>query len=146
MKFYTLNGIIEREPEFIKTKKFVIIYLEHDKTIITTADSKLLCFNDNGYATSISVSNLRPDMYVTKVTYIPKNRQNYTIDRVIVGERILDIIEKTNSLEVELLKVPQNTILESGHVITGYTKNKLKYNRYNNVEKNEVDKLLEFLI
>lgn len=135
MKFYTLNGIVEKEPQIIKTKKFVIIYLENDITIVTTADSKLMCFAEHGYATNIAVSELKPDMYVTKVTYVPKHRRHYVIDRVIVGEKILDIIEKTSSLEVEMLKVPQNTILESGHIITGFTKNKLKYNRQNVIEK-----------
>ncbi|MEM0325152.1 MAG: hypothetical protein QXW35_04575 [Candidatus Aenigmatarchaeota archaeon] len=146
MKFYTLNGIVNKEPEIIKTKNFVIIYLENDKTIITTTDSKIMCFNEQGYATSINVSNLNTDMFVTKVTRIPKNKYNYVIDRVIVGERIVDIIEKTSSNFIEFLKVPQNTILDSGHIITGYTKNKIKYNKQNAIKEDNYEKILEFLI
>lgn len=146
MKFYTLNGVVIAEPEIIKTKNFVIIYLENDKTLITTNDSTILCFDDNGYAINFNVYNLKPNMYVTKVTHIPKNKHNYVIDRVIVGEQIVDIIEKTSSTPVELLKVPQNTILANGHVITGYTKNKIKYSKYDLFKENKYSKILKILI
>lgn len=146
MKFYTLNGIVNTEPEIVKTKNFVIIYLENDKTLITTNDSTILCFDDNGYAINFNVYNLRPDMYVTKVAHVPKNRHNYIIDRVIVGEQIVDIIEKTSSIPIELLKVPQHTILASGHIITGYTKNKIKYSKYESSKEDEYNKVLELLI
>lgn len=146
MQFYTLHGIVNQEPEIIKVKKFVIIYLENDKTLITTADSQIMYFNDQGYAANIKVANLRPDMILTKVTSIPKNKSNYIIDSVKVGEKILDILEKTSSSYIELLKVPQYTILESGHIITGYTKNKIKYNKHKSIRDNDYEKLLTFLI
>lgn len=146
MQFYTLHGIINQEPEIIKTKKFVIIYLENDKTLITTADSQVMYFNDQGYAANIKVSSLEPGLLLTKVSYVPKNRHNYIINSVKVGEKILDILEKTSSFYIELLKVPQYTILESGHIITGYTKNKIKYNKHKNIRDNDYEKLSMFLI
>lgn len=146
MLFYTLHGVINQEPEIIKTKKFVIIYLENDKTLITTADSQIMYFNDQGYAANIKVSNLKPDMLLTKVTHIPKNKHNYVINSVVVGEKILDILEKTSSSYIELLKVPQYTILDSGYIISGYTKNKIKYNKHKNIRDNDYEKLSIILI